>query len=144
MLVTKTVEVVTPQLVVQPTALSKQVALIESAIHRTATEPFSVVSSTTVVVVTTSIVVVPVTGIGTVSIVTMPVVITYTYTIPVTLTGATAPAPPPTPPGTGTGTAVVPKPTLPRLPGIEGAGGIVPVTAKPEQKPKLEKEVLVI
>jgi hypothetical protein len=35
------------------------------------------------------------------------------------------------------------KPVLPRLPGIEGVG-IVPVTAKPEQKPKLEKEVLVI
>jgi len=144
MLVTKTVEVVTPQLVVQPTALSKQVALIESVIHRTATEPFSVVSSTTIVVVTTSIVVVPVTGIGTVSIVTMPVVITYTYTIPVTIaTAVPAPAPPATPPPeTGTET-VAPTPTSPKLPGIEGLA-LIPTPAKPEQKPKLEKEVLVI
>jgi hypothetical protein len=34
-------------------------------------------------------------------------------------------------------------PPLPRLPGLEGAG-LVPSPAKPEKKPEVEKEVLVI
>jgi hypothetical protein len=141
MIITKTVEVIVPQTVVQPTALVKQETLSETAIHRTSTELFLVTSSTTVVVVTTTTITGTVVETGTVSIVTIPVVITYTYTIPITVAGV---APTQTTPATPTETAkVVAKPRLPRLPGVEGAG-IVPVAAKPEKKPKLEKEVLVI
>jgi len=144
--VTKAVEVVVPQVVTHPTALTKQVTLSETAIHRTSTEPYLVTSSTTVVVVTTSTVTGKVIGTGTVSVVTIPVVITYTYTVPITIAGVTpAPATPPTPTetGTGTGTVTATPPLLPKLPSLEGAGA-TPAGVKPEQKPRLEREILVI
>jgi len=141
---TRAVEVVAPQIVTQPTALTRIQQLTERAIHRTETVPVVATQSTTFVVVTTTTVIATVSETGTVSVVTIPIVITYTITVPITIATAT-PAPPPTTPTvieTGTET-VVAKPPLPRLPSVEGAG-LVPAPAKPEQKPKLEKEVLVI
>jgi hypothetical protein len=140
--VTKTVEAVVTQVVTQPTALTKHVTLIESAIHRTNTVPMVITQTNTIVVTTTATIVATVSETGTVSVVTIPMVITYTITIPITIATATPAPPPPTPTETGTGT-VVAKPPLPRLPGLEGAG-LVLTPAKPEKKPEVEKEILVI
>jgi uncharacterized membrane protein len=142
-LITRTIDVMVTKIDTKPTALTQQASLIETSLHRTATQSTAVVTTITKTSVVTTSVVVPVTGTGSLSIVTIFMTITYTNAIPVTLTGATpAPAPPPTPPETGTGT-VVSTPTLPRLPGVELLA-LAPTTAKPEKKPELEKEVLVI
>jgi hypothetical protein len=62
--------------------------------------------------------------------------------VPITIATAAPAPPPPTPTETGTGT-VVAKPPLPRLPGLEGAS-MVARAVKPEKKPEVEKEILVI
>jgi len=141
-LLTRTVDLIATQVVVQPTAVTQQIQLGEQVIHRTVTQPALITLTTTTTVVVTTSVVAVVTEVGTVTIVTVPVTITYTYTIPITIATATPiPATPATP--TEVAETVAAKPTLPKLPGVEGAG-IVPVAAKPEKKPELEKEVLVI
>jgi len=140
--VTRTAEAVATVAKVVPTSIVDTLSLIESAIHRTNTVPMVITQTNTIVVTTTATVVATVSETGTVTVVTVPMVITYTITVPITIATATPAPAPPTPTETGTGT-VVAKPPLPRLPGLEGAGAVI-AGAKPEQKPKLEKEILVI
>jgi hypothetical protein len=141
-LITRTIDVMVTKIDTKPTALTQQASLIETSLHKTVTQPTAVVTTITKTSVVTTSVVVPVTGTGSLSIVTIFMTITYTNAIPVTLTAVTQAPPPPTPTETGTGT-VVSTPTLPRLPGAE-LSALAPTTAKPEKKPELEKEVLVI
>jgi len=138
--VTRTAEAVATVAKAVPTSIVDTLSLIEKPIHRTSTVPMVITQTNTFAVTTTATIVATVSETGTVSVVTIPMVITYTITVPITI--ATAAPAPPTPTETDTGT-VVAKPLLPRLPGLEGAG-LVPAPAKPEQKPKIEKEVLVI
>jgi hypothetical protein len=140
-LLTRTVDLIATKVVVYPTAVTQQIPLAEQVIHRTATQTALVTLTTTTTVVITTSVLATVVETGTVTVVTVPVTITYTYTVPITIATA-VPAPAPATP-TETAGAVVAKPTLPRLPGLEGVG-LVRAQVKPEQKPKLEKEVLVI
>ena len=138
---TRTVDLIATKVVTYPTAVTQLVQLGEQVIHRTATQSALVTLTTTTTVVVTTSVLATVTEVGTAVVVTIPVTITYTYTVPITIATA-VPTPAPATPTETTGT-VVAKPMLPRLPGLEGVG-LVRAPVKPEQKPKLEKEVLVI
>jgi hypothetical protein len=141
--VTRTAEAVATVARVVPTSIVETLSLIEKPIHRTDIVPEVVTQTNTVVVATTTTIIATVSETGTVSVVTVPLVITYTVTIPITIATAAPAPPPPTPTETEATGTVVAKPPLPRLPGLEGAG-LVPSPAKPEKKPEVEKEVLVI
>jgi hypothetical protein len=142
--VTRTVETVATAVGVMPTAITSTQHLIERPVHRTDTVPMVITQTNTFIVATTTTIIATVSETGAVSVVTVPMVITYTITVPITIATATPAPAPPTPTETGaTGTVVAKPPLLPRLPGLEGVG-LAPTVAKPEKKPEVEKEVLVI
>jgi hypothetical protein len=142
---TRTATAVAPAVVPVATGIVETVPLVEKPVPRTETAPMVITQTNALVVVTTTTIVAAVSETGTVSVITIPMVITYTITMPITIATAT-PAPPPPPPmetGVGMPTPIAFPPPLQRLPGLEGARpALAPV--KPEKKPEVEKEVLVI
>ena len=142
---TRTAAAIAPAVIPVATGIVETVPLVEKPVHRTDTVPMVITQTNTFVVATTTTIIATVSEAGTVSVVTIPLVITYTITVPITIATAAPAPPPPTPTETGVGmpTPIASPPLLPRLPGLEGAG-LVPSPAKPEKKPEVEKEVLVI
>jgi hypothetical protein len=142
---TRTATAIAPVVIPVATGIVETVPLAEKPVRRTETVPAVITQTNTFIVATTTTIIATVSETGTVSVVTIPLVITYTITVPITITTAAPAPPPPTPTETGVGmpTPIASPPLLPRLPGLEGAG-LVPSPAKPEKKPEVEKEVLVI